>query len=842
MQKTLLLLLAISLRLGAAQAQTQQPSGFEIRKGVLVVCPARPENMFTRVAEPAAATLPNRSARRGGQGVPARITVTYTGFTPEAQAAFQHAINIWQSLLFSPVPIHVNATWSKLKAGVLGSAGSEDYVRNFTNAPQSNVWYPIALAEKIAGQDLNGAGEAEIAANFTSRTGNGPNDIKWYYGLDARPGAGEYDLVTVVLHELCHGLGFVSSSRVNAQNNEGSYGAGTPTPFIFDTYMETRDGQRLVDTGLFTNPSAGLGTEFTGDALFFDSPLAAAVNPAPGDKRPQLYAPGLYNGGSSVSHLDENVYPAGDPFSLMSPQVGAAEAIHDPGLLTRKMFDEMGWFITAIRHTKLADVETPQARTVTATVESDGTVTPGSVKLFYAFGNGAFTEVTLTPTGTAGQYQGTIPNPGTNTTVRYYLSAADNETGRTYTNPGGPSPGISTRTTFQYVIGPDATAPVVRHTPPPFLMVSQLPYQLVVRAEDNLAVASVVVNYSINGQARPALTLVRQTDGVTYLGSLSTAAGPIVPGDVLRYSVVATDQSARANTTTLGPYTVPIVALTAPQAKYVNNFNAASRDFVGTGFSITTPEGFSDAAIHSNHPYADRTTLVYQLLVPIVVASDPVVATVNFNEIVLVEPSTPGSSFGSPDFFDFVVVEGSLDGQTWTPLADGYNSRNKSQWLTAYNASVVGDNSTAVGTPDLFLPRTLNLRDRFSAGATVQLRFRLFADDGARGWGWAIDNLSIQGLNGTGVKDRLTAGGLNVFPNPSSTGELRLRARLARPTSGVRVQVRNVLGQTLLRQAVPGTTTELDMPLRLSTLPTGLYFVSLEAGAETVTRKVVIQK
>ncbi|RYF67367.1 MAG: hypothetical protein EOO39_21400, partial [Cytophagaceae bacterium] len=63
--------------------------------------------------------------------------------------------------------------------------------------------------------------------------------------------------------------------------------------------------------------------------------------------------------------------------------------------------------------------------------------------------------------------------------------------------------------------------------------------------------------------------------------------GPLVGGDVLTYSVLVTDVAASPNTTTLGPYTVPIVDLKAAQSQYVNNFNAASSDFVGNGFSIT---------------------------------------------------------------------------------------------------------------------------------------------------------------------------------------------------------------------------------------------------------------
>jgi hypothetical protein len=828
-KKLLLALVTSSLGAWPGVAQTFNPA-FELRPGEPVVCPSRPEAMHTQVAAPAAFL---RTGQRVAAG--ANITVTYTGFSPEAQAAFQYAVDIWKTQVSSSVPIRVNASWSVLATGVLGSAGATTYARNFPGALQANTFYPIALAEKLAGQDLNGPGNADISANFSSAA-------SWYYGTDGLPPAGKYDLVSVVLHELCHGLGFIAATGYDATSKEGSYGLGSPArPLTFTTFLENAAGQRLTNLSLFDNPSVALGSQYTSGALYFNGPLAVAANPTAVEKRPRLYAPATYRNGSSISHLDETTYPAGNINSLMTYAIGAAEAIHDPGPLVQGMFADMGWVATAIRHTPLRDTETAQDYPVVANVQSDGTVTPGSVKLMYSINNGPFVTRTMTATGVAGQYQSSIPNPGLGATVRYYLSAADNETGRTYTAPGLPTPGVTDRAYYQFFVGPDTTPPVAQHTPPSYLFSNQLPFQLVVLAADNLAVANVSVPYSVNGVARTPLILSVQPDGVTYLGQLSTAGGPLVAGDVVTYRVVVTDIAARPNTTTLGPFTVPIVELKVPQSQYVNNFNATSNDFAGAGFSVVQPPGFADPAIHSNHPYADQTTISYLLLVPIVVKSDPALATVKFDEIVLAEPGETGSVFGTPEFYDYVVVEGSLDGITWTPLADGYDSRANAQWLSTWNSAIdAGGNSTAVGTPSLYAPRTLNLRDKFAAGATVQLRFRLFADDGAHGWGWAIDNLAIQNTVLATRAETLTVGGLRVYPNPSADGQLRVQARLAHPTADMQLEVRNALGQLLRQQQLPGTFSQLDQSLDLRALPAGLYFVALRAGAETTTCKVVL--
>jgi len=53
----------------------------------------------------------------------ATINVTYEGFTSEAQAAFQYAVDIWASLISSPVEINVHASYEPIEHGPLGQAG-----------------------------------------------------------------------------------------------------------------------------------------------------------------------------------------------------------------------------------------------------------------------------------------------------------------------------------------------------------------------------------------------------------------------------------------------------------------------------------------------------------------------------------------------------------------------------------------------------------------------------------------------------------------------------------------------------------------------------------------------
>ena len=84
-------------------------------------------------------------------------------------------------------------------------------------------------------------------------------------------------------------------------------------------------------------------------------------------------------------------------------------------------------------------------------------------------------------------------------------------------------------------------------------------------------------------------------------------------------------------------------------------------------------------------------------------------------------------------------------------------------------------------------------------------------------------------------------GGLTVYPNPT-TGQFRVRATFARPTSGLELLVRNSLGQVVYRQTVPTTTGQLDLPVNLSSFASGLYQVSLGTAADAATRKILIQR
>jgi hypothetical protein len=283
----------------------------------------------TAVFAPPAAAL----ARAGVPGAPAfaaTFQVTYHGFSAAAQTAFQAAVDIWAVLLTSPVAIRVDATWTALDPNVLGQAGPADIVQNFAAGAVQDTWYASALASKLAGADVS-PGKPHIVAEFSSAFPN------WHFGGLPVP-AEDYDFTSVVLHELGHGLGFFGSADVEA-HGIGSLG-WNGQPVIWDTFVRNAQGERLLDTAKFPNPSKKLAGQLRSAQLFFDAPLAKASNMS---SPVRVYAPLTWEPGSSYSHLDEVTFGAGNASSLMTPQIGRGEGIHAPGGVGLGMLADMGW-------------------------------------------------------------------------------------------------------------------------------------------------------------------------------------------------------------------------------------------------------------------------------------------------------------------------------------------------------------------------------------------------------------------------------------------------------------------------------------------------------------------
>lgn len=245
--------------------------------------------------------------------------------SPQAQAAYQYALDIWGVFLNSSVPITVSICWRDLGSGILGSSGAVSIVNQFANQPIPSTFYPVALANALAENDLNGPGTYEIRGRFNST-------FNWYFGVDGNPASNQIDFISVALHELAHGMGFAGGMN----NSTGILACYTPYPFIYDRFTRNSAGTPLLD--LCQNPSA-LAAALTSLATFAGTNARAANAGAP----VPLYTPPVWQQGSSYSHVSEAFN--GTPNALMTYSISYGEVVHHPGPITLGILRDLGWSV-----------------------------------------------------------------------------------------------------------------------------------------------------------------------------------------------------------------------------------------------------------------------------------------------------------------------------------------------------------------------------------------------------------------------------------------------------------------------------------------------------------------
>ena len=760
----------------------------------------------------------------------ANIEVTYVGFSNEAQLAFQYAVDIWKNMIYSPVPIRIKATWQSLEKGVLGSCGPSGYYKNFNSTQKWNCYYPVAIVEKMMGEAVNSPDQYDLEARFNKDFSN------WYLGIDGNTPSMQYDFVSVVLHELTHGLGF--SGLLYSDNGKGAYSYGGDSfAGIFDQFVINQAGEKLVNKSIFTDPSIKLHLALTSGWLEFNTRLSEY-------KVPRLYAPATWNEGSSIYHLDDATYPGGNPNSLMTPFTGTGEAIHSPGEHSLAIMYEMGWKTVSIRHEPLRDIEFASAPIdFNASIGSDYPL--DSSKLYLVYSLNRFLKkdsVLLKATDNSGNFTAQL-SLIKNGEVDYFFSATDINQRRFVFPSNAPSRFLVFR------IGQDNVLPVVTHEPLKYMLSSSPSSMIDAEVTDNLGIKSVRIDYFVNGGVIKQIPMVKTAQDV-YSGNFVFPVGTVKGGDKISYRIVAVDASSQSNlgkSLLSGYHTFIVEKIQVASDKYVNNFNINSNDFIGSDFNVSTPTGFDTPGFNSAHPYQspDVDDMHYDFTA---ILRNPIIlkagGKMSYDEVVLVEPGEDGVKYGEADFYDYVIVEGSKDGGiTWNPLTDGYDSNAKESWYNLFISSTLGNNSTGVPTKELFVRREFELlvNGNFSEGEIILIRFRLFSDPYSNGWGWMIDNLNIQD-NVTGVQSlSISSGEVTFFPNPAS-GKLNIQLQTKNTIGRIGLKAYNASGAMVYNQPLAIGSNNFNTDIDVSSFSPGLYLFAVEPEkGKVITRKILVQ-
>lgn len=318
-------------------------------------------------------------------------------------AALQAAADHWGSALTSAVPVRISAQFNSLDctafSGTLGTTGPVSAGRDFPGAPRANTWYVSALANSLAGFDQDPTAD-DIDAFFNVDIGSTGclESVGWWYGIGGNTPGGQLSLYETALHELAHGLGFITfvdSAGTKALGFDDAFMVHLEDHSKAKAWPELTNGERAassIDTG---------DLHWKGANVVAASGILASGRHASGHVR--MFAPNPYQAGSSVSHWDTVL----SPDELMEP----SKTLTFDDRLTKEAFRDMGWLVVSSGTSFSLDVAVSGSGGVSS--NPAGIACPGDCQESYM--QGAIVQLTATPgagwgfSGWSGACVGTSP-------------------------------------------------------------------------------------------------------------------------------------------------------------------------------------------------------------------------------------------------------------------------------------------------------------------------------------------------------------------------------------------------------------------------------------------------
>lgn len=255
----------------------------------------------------------------------------------EAKAAAYKAAEIWASYLEITVPIRVKFGWCD-NIDAYGTGGSL-YTYQYTDG----YYYPLPLINQLVGYDKN-KDVVDIICVFKSKL-----DIGWYFGTDGEigltpdpedPGTQYFqmDLLTTMLHEICHGLGI--SSTMTISNQKGQWGgASFGKANIYDSFLIDNRNLQLIDENNYRNNSLELATALTSNNLFWNGKNA---NEANNNENIEIHAPSVWLQRNSIGHIS-SIYAKTENCLMSGVGIEGGNHQHSPGPIVLGMLQDLGW-------------------------------------------------------------------------------------------------------------------------------------------------------------------------------------------------------------------------------------------------------------------------------------------------------------------------------------------------------------------------------------------------------------------------------------------------------------------------------------------------------------------
>lgn len=248
---------------------------------------------------------------------------------------FVAALDTLATHLNVTINIRVGAEFNNLGGNAtfapLGQAGPTTIWRDWslpaTPPPVPLTWFAVAEANQLAGSDRD-PGVDDISAEFNLEVDTTcptcPLGLTtWYYGIDGNPPPGKIDFFAVVLHEVMHGLGFLSFMD--------PFTGGLAAGFI-DIFTEQLRDNGVINLDYSAMNDAERASANIAGEVFWKGAAVVVENSG----LALMYAPNPIEPGSSISHWDTTHFPN----LLMEPL--ATDAFTDL-TLERWALDDMFW-------------------------------------------------------------------------------------------------------------------------------------------------------------------------------------------------------------------------------------------------------------------------------------------------------------------------------------------------------------------------------------------------------------------------------------------------------------------------------------------------------------------
>lgn len=271
----------------------------------------------------------SKEALKSGSYIPKNLHFSFIDAPIGVQEACYYVGIILESTIQFHRPINISVNWStELAIPTLGNGKpSKAYIDYSSGAP---IAIPVTIYENILDAEFNGASEPDILIQLNANLGF------WYYELDGDTPPDRSDLVTVILHEMIHGIAMISNLIVGGGSVISTF------PSIYDMLIVDSKNDYITDSSIYPNNSAGLFSAITSNNLFLTGNHILEANM---NLPVKIHAPDIYAASSSLAHFDD--YYMSTVNGLMTHKLNLGTSIHNTGPLLNGLLRDLGWNLVA---------------------------------------------------------------------------------------------------------------------------------------------------------------------------------------------------------------------------------------------------------------------------------------------------------------------------------------------------------------------------------------------------------------------------------------------------------------------------------------------------------------